>query len=703
MRTSTELLTNPEHGLVREARPSQLAMAASIEQVLAEGGAYFVEAPVATGKTFAYLLPALLSAGRRVVVATAKKTLQDQILQKDFPALVRALGRDVPPMRALPLKGKSNYACRLSAAAILEKNPGDQGPYATFLTRSSYGDRAEYAGTLPRWWGAATAEDCIHRRCAHYNECGYASLKRELAQARLVVINHHVLGAEMFFGHGKLVGGPFDVLIIDEAHALAAGIRAAFTHRVAEDSISSLNDLLRRTSETFASVRRLLTPWEAMFEAVPNRNWADPTQREFPVFPEGLAGEVIEGLNGVQGELQKLAGLYNSEDDEPDEPPERDAFDEPIEAIEVEAQAQEIATEETRNAALAAIAQAQRRVDSLVRGLSTAQGLVAPDPVETDADKQEMRRARILANTAIYSTQDERGRFGINCAPVNVGGIAGKYLGEIKTVVVCSATLAVDGRFDHVTSMTGVAPVKAEVLPTSFNYDAQGFAFIPRGLPVVGRQHPDYADVMQRRVEMAVKLVEWSDGGAFVLTTANDELDAFATALKRRFPGRVFVQGHRKNPWDGDPHTALTKFRAVPDSILVGSKSFWEGVDVPGGALRLVIMAKLPFPQYGDPIIKARERIAGEDAFRDVQLVDMLVDLRQGLGRLIRTREDRGCAAVLDSRVWEKSYGGLVRRALPWSNSTVTSDLAVCERYLPRFAAHFQRKAAQQAASTFAQ
>ncbi len=699
MRTSQEILTNPAHGLVREARPPQLQMAASIEEVLANGGAYFVEAPVATGKTFAYLLPALLAQGRRVVVATAKKQLQDQILEKDFPTLVKVLGRDIPPTRALPLKGKSNYACRLSAASIIEKNPADGHAYHEFLRRSIHGDRSEYVGQPPRWWGAATAEDCVHKRCEHWNDCGYAQLKREIGAAKLVVINHHVLGAEMFYGMGKLVGGPYDVLIIDEAHALAAGIRSAFTHRVAEDSLSSLHDLLKRASEGFSTVRKLLQPWEAMFEAVPNRHWADPTSKEPPVFPEGIAGEMLAGLRSIEVELGKMETLYNAEEDErADEPPEYDETD-PMalpSPIEIEAEARKVMNEESKARALAVVTQAQRRIGSLIRGLATAQGIVDPDP-NVPVEEHEMRRARILANTAIYATQDERGRFGINCAPVNVGGIASRHFAAIKTVVVCSATLAVDGNFDHVSSMTGVAPAKTEVLPTAFDYDKQGFAFIPRGLPVVGRNADNYAEVMRKRVDLAVRLCELSDGGAFVLTTANDELDAFAEALKKRFPGRAFAQGHRKNPWDGDPNAALAKFKATPDSILVGSKSFWEGVDIPGGALRLVIMAKLPFPQYGDPIVKARERIAGENAFRDVQMVDMLIDLRQGIGRLIRTRDDRGCAAILDSRVWEKSYGGLVRRALPWSNNLVTSDFSVCERILPRFAAHFRKLAQPQA------
>jgi ATP-dependent DNA helicase DinG len=703
MRTSHELLSNPAHGLVREARDPQLQMAASIEKVLAEGGAYFCEAPVATGKTYAYLLPALLAAGRRVVVATAKKQLQDQIVLKDLPALKRVLGPDLTralgaQMLGTQLKGKGNYACRLAAMKIIEKNGGaDGGEYNGFLHYSRYGDRAEFAGMPPRWWGSASAEDCIGKKCDYFDDCGYIQLKRDVTQSKIVVVNHHVLGAEMFYGHGKMVGGAYDVLIVDEAHALAAGIRSAFTWRVAEDSISSLQDLLRRAPNPFPMVRRVADLWDEMFRAVDNRNWADASARDVPVFDEQLAKIALDGLDAVAGELDRTEKQYGGGDDEPedldeDALPDGQRFD----AIEIEEAAQEMIEEEGKAFALAVIGQAKRRVEGLRRGLASAQGVVVGPLDEADP---EGHKARILANTAIYSTQDERGRFGVNCAPVNVGGIVGRYFANIKTIVLCSATLAIDDRFDHITAMTGVAPAVAEVLPTSFDYAKQGFAFIPRGLPVIGRKHPDYEKTMRERVELAVKLVRLSNGGAFVLTTANDELDAFAGALKQAFPGRTFAQGHRKNPWDGDPTSALTRFKETPNSILVGSKSFWEGVDIPGGALRLVIMAKLPFPQYNDPIIKARERLAGPDAFRDVQLVDMLVDLRQGVGRLIRTRLDRGCVAILDSRVWEKSYGGMVRRALPWPNNQVTSDVALCERYLPMFARYFEQLETSAAAS----
>lgn len=703
MKTTRELLSDPAHGLVREARPSQLAMAASVEDVLKNGGAYFCEAPVATGKTFAYLLPALLAQGRRIVIATAKKQLQDQIVAKDLPALRAILGGDArrvlgEKLLATPLKGKGNYTCRLEAEVIIAKNsPEHEGPYQEFRRRSLYGDRADYSGMPPRWWGAATAEDCVGKKCDLFDECGYIRLKRDATQSKMVVVNHHVLGAEMFFGHGKLVGGPFDVLIVDEAHTLAAGVRAAFTHRIAEDSIQSLHDLLRRTSHTFPSVRRLIDPWDRMFASVPNRHYQDASAREVPVFEQGDATVALDGLRAIQVELAKIEKLYAEPDDpleDPDEEPD-EIFGErvmPVNAIEMDMDEHRGSAQESKGRELALISQASRRIDGLLRGLSAAQGIVDGFDGGDDPENAEMRKQRILANTAVYATQDERGRFGINCAPVGVGGIMGKYLSQVKTVVLCSATLAVNGSFDHVASMTGIAPAKAEILPTSFNYDAMGFVYIPRNLPVLGRQHPEYAEVMKRRVDEAVRLVELSDGGAFILTTANDELDAFATALKQRFPGRTFAQGHRKNPWDGDAPSALAKFRATRDAVLVGSKSFWEGVDVPGGALRLVIMAKLPFPQFNDPIVKARERLAGESAFRDVQIVDMLIDLRQGVGRLIRTKDDRGCVAILDSRVWDKSYGGSVRKALPWSNGLVTSSMSVPERYLPQFAAHFKRK-----------
>lgn len=674
MHDAEALLSDPTLGLVSEVRPSQLRMARHVTRVLADGGAAFVEAGVATGKTFAYLVPTLLAQGRRVVVATAKKQLQDQVVGKDLPAIGTALGdgmrpllldaNGVPQLLATPLKGKGNYACRSLGVPLSKKDP--DGLYDYFLSMSRYGDRADYPGYVPRWWGGATAEECVGKRCPQADECGFIRVKREATQSKVVIVNHHVLGAEMFYGLGKLVGGPYDVLIVDEAHKLADGVRAAFTNRLSEDSIETIVALLARTSTAFPMVKRLVAPWSRMFSSIPNRHWREPSLRDIPALGDDQAvDDVLGALATSLGEIDKTLELFGDDDSMMESSVQRD---------------------------LALMSQARRRLDGLERGVRLGQGRVSLKEGE-DEMEYEQRREKLLANTAVYASQDHQGNVQVHCAPIELGGIAKQYLSQIRTVVLCSATLAINGSFEHVSRMTGLVPAVTDVLPSPFDYDRQGFVYVPRDLPVVPRTADNYEQVGRDRVERICRLVELSNGGAFVLTTANDELDAIASELKRRFPGRTFAQGHRKNQWDGDPQSVLTQYLGVPNAILVGSKSFWEGVDVVGGQLRLVIVAKLPFPQYGDPIIKARERVA-ENAFRDVQMADMLIDLRQGVGRLIRSKEDRGCVAILDSRVWTKSYGGAALSSLPWSRDVVTSDLAIVEKYLPKYAAYFNRKVA---------
>jgi ATP-dependent DNA helicase DinG len=688
MRDAMTLLSDPAQGLVREIRPSQIRMAGNVARVLAEGGAYFVEAGVATGKTFAYLLPVLATPGRRVVVATAKKQLQDQIIGKDLPALAAALGQELqaaliddegrPQIIATSRKGNGNYACRVLAQ---ERNPG-QG-YERFLSSSRHGDRADYEGAAPAWWAEASAEDCVGRRCPQAPDCGFMRMKREMAQSKIVVVNHHVLGVEMRYGLGKLVGGPYDVLIVDEAHKLADGVRGAFTTRMSRRVVEQASEQLNATFSPFPQVAALVRTWGALFERLPNSHWRDPHLREVPVFGEndesmdGVFAALEDAWDEVDGTLERF-GLGDGQDGDAD-----------IADYSPDLQKD-----------LSVMIRSRRKLDDLKRGLQLAQGRIPRRKGEED-EAYEQRRTRLLGGTAIYGSNEERFGFQLYCAPVGLDGIMSGFLKSVKTVVMTSATLAVNGTFDHLEAMTGVKPAITDVLASPFDYDAQGFVYVPRDaaqVPRAGKNAPEadnkpYLDALRLRVDRAVRLVELSDGGAFVLTTANEELDAFAHALKARFPGRVFAQGHKGNEWDGDPPTALDKFRSVENSVLIGSKSFWEGVDVVGGALRLVIVAKLPFPQLNDPIVKAREKLSASP-FAEVQMADMLIDLRQGVGRLIRSRGDRGCVAILDNRIWAKRYGGTVLNALPWSRSLVTTDLATCERYLPLFARHFARKVA---------
>lgn len=683
MPSAIELLSQPSLGLVREVRKPQVMMAASVQDALDNGGVYFCEGPVGSGKTYAYLLPTILAAKRRFVIATAKKGLQDQIFGKDIPAIsakldateLRDLSRDEDNRErhlARVVKGKGNYACQLLAKKF---SPPDS--YFEWILKSPYGDRATYPGYVPRWWGNANAEACIGKGCALYKACGYTRLKQEIALSRGMIINHHLLGSDMVYGHGKMVGGPFSVLVIDEAHKLADGIRAAFTLRVAEGAIDDLEQSLETSAFMFMAPRRLSRPWNHMFQALPNKHWKEPHEREPSVFDATLAGECLDGLADVDVELARTLGTYGITGD-PSDASYWERF----------AQQTEDLPDDVRNM-LATIGVARRKVDHLKTGLNAAQGTACQQKEDEDDEEYEARNEARSANLVIAASSDQRGRMTITAAPVDLGGIAKTYLGLVKTVIVTSATLAINGSFDHLDNVVGLKPTKTEILPTTFNYAKQGFLYIPRDIPIVGRNDPEYADSLLKKAQRAEQLIRWSNGGAFVLTTSNEELDVIATHLASKLSNRVFVQGHSKNPWHGDAQTVLDMYMKTPNAVLVGSKSFWEGVDVEGERLRLVIIAKLPFPMFGDPIIKARERLAGENAFQRVQVADMLMDFRQGAGRLIRSANDRGVVALLDSRAWTKPYGRSVRAALGFP---VTDDLALCSRYLPQVVKYFQQR-----------
>lgn len=685
MTTALDLLRDPSLGLVKEARPAQLKMAESIERILADGGVYLVEAGTGVGKSYAYLVPALLAEGRRVVVATAKKALQDQILGKDLPRISEVMkkqglpppldGDKKPQIPGCVVKGKGNYACRFLA----EKAEPGAFPQAYFewLDRSPFGDQADYPGEPPRAWPRATAEDCIGQGCDHHADCGYIRLRQNMRQSRVVVLNHHLLGFDMFYGLGTLVGGAYDTLVVDEAHKLAEGVRAAFTVKLAENSIPRLVELLdrRAPSWTFTALRVLAGPWTSMFVAFKEacRTRGKKIQELFsaPVFPAGT-DEVEAGLKQAAEELEKTVSAYVEKKGE--------SF------IETLAAAVQNVDDGAVKAELAAVGNAWRQVDGFRRGLHRMQTA----PSEDDP---------ISRNTAVYGGWQgtNPAQVVMHAAPVDVGGIVKAYLSALKSTVMTSATLAINRKFDHVEAQA----TRSEILESPFDYGKQGFVYIPRDLPVLERKHPEYAASLEKRAERVVKLALLARGGTFVLTTANSELEQIAVALSREPSLAVFAQDffrpadqerpRAKNLVWGTPQAILQSYLEAPNGVLVGSKSFWEGIDVSGERLRLVIMAKLPFPMLTDPVVQARKEAAGEAWFNRVFVNDMLVDLRQGVGRLIRSQTDRGAVSILDSRVWRSAYGAQVISALPFPKNVVTADFAWCERYIPRISTYFKR------------
>lgn len=678
--TVSELLGDPSRGLVSQVREAQLRMASSVDDVLANGGIYAADAPTGTGKSLAYLVPALLAEGKRIIIATAKKSLQDQLEKKDVPTLAAALGMQPKAIHPLSmvngvpfhlvrvLKGKANYTCRLLAE---KRNPGPS--YEMFLAGSAFGDVADYPTSPPPWWSEATPEECTGRACKHYSKCGYIKLRAEVVQTRVVVVNHALLGLDMFFargqGGGKVLGGPFDVLIVDEAHQLHKGIRDAFTTKVEENALVDLDRQIRRTSFIATRHRNMAQLYADMFAALPNAHWREQHDREIPVFPR-YAEDVIAALEGVDDELAAIMRPYGVSGN-PDDIGFNEAFGKVLEMI----------PEEDVKIHLMILAGVRRKVATLQQGIRTMQGEGVRQGKDEPEEEWLARNNRALGNTYVSASRDRRNNLRLLAAPIEVGGLVRGYFEKIGTVVVTSATLAVDGKFDHVENTIGVPFTKAEVLPATFDYQKQGLLFIPRDIP------DDPAAAINRRIDYCEQLAKWSNGGAFILTTSYDDLDLITEALKGRLSLPVFAQDSSRRTWDGKAEQVLERFKSTPDAVLVGTKSFWEGVDIPGEALRLLVISKLPFPNPKDPLIKAKHRRDGA-TWRNVDYVEMMIELRQGAGRLIRTAFDRGVLALLDSRLWTKPYGKGIRNALGFP---LTDDLNHCKSTLPKILNYYKR------------
>ena len=690
MNALQDLLTNPDLGLIRQVRQSQLIMALSVEKIIAEGGVYEVEAPVGVGKTYAYLLPAMLT-GKRVVVSTPKKSLQDQIVNKDLPALLRSLGKAPTDVLCLQVKGKGNYTCQREAAKHQAFSD-----YKAWVKTSRFGDKADYPGPTPPWWNSATAESCIGQTCEYYGSCGYAYLRKLLAQpepeAKVIIINHSLLGFDFRYGAGTLVGGPYDTLIIDEAHTLADGIRGAYTLQVSERSANDLMRLLNDTGMNFQSTRMLETLWDTLFESVPHRYWRDAHERKTPCFDQDLGRGAIQHLDSLAEELKALTGA-----DGPHFPPDI--------AVPID--------------------RAQRKVVDLLQGLRTLQGRPRKAEPDDDPETVEMLNEQYMRNTVVWGQGDPLPkRFSFYAAPVHTGPMVASGLAMIRSTVLTSATLAVEGDFSHLRPYTGVDPTYSEVLPPAFDYGKQGVLYVPRHLPYHGRPQKDdaegaeaYSAYISAVAGECARLIRLSRGNAFILTTANDEMERWTKLLKQYCPDiPIFMQEFRKKTeetretltvGDGPPALVLRKYMTTPGSVLMGSKSFWEGIDVQGEKLSLVIIPKIPFPGRNDPIIEARRK-ATRNAFNEVDLVDAIMDLRQGAGRLIRSVSDRGVVAILDARLWDRknhlkdgmptqysNYGKKIIASLPFPPTSTTWNPQHIASYLPRVKQYFERLAAQ--------
>ncbi len=610
-----------------ELREAQLRMAEMVEVALEHDGIALIEAGTGTGKTLAYLVPALRS-GKKVVISTGTRTLQDQIMESDLPLLERHLG---VPVNAACMKGLTNYLCRRRYRELLLGGETDEPTIARrlpmlidWVSRTETGDRAELAELAedePIWAAVqSSSETRVGARCSHFDACFVTAMRRRAEAAQLVVVNHHLFFADLATRgpHGGGVLPSYDAVIFDEAHQLEDVATLFFGVQVSE---SRLEKLVRDFERTFVALGRAGP--ESLRIA---RSLDDAAARFFARLPAPRdAGRI---------ELPADLGTGAAKED-------YGALDAALEALELCCVREAGASE--------AIGQLGRRGAQL-RG--------------------ELGRVIEAARADVVYCERRAQRRVVGASPVDVSHIFRReVLERVPALVLTSATLTTDGSFDFIKRRLGIDfEIDEAALPSPFDHARQAALYLPE-LP-----EPRAAEYPRAAADEVIRLVELTGGGAFVLCTSVRMMTSLAALCRPSLRVPLLVQG------EAPKGALLDRFRESGHAVLFATMSFWEGVDVPGDALRLVIIDKLPFDVPTDPLIEARCRRLeeeGEPAFSRYLVPSAALTLKQGFGRLIRTRRDRGIVAILDSRIRTRGYGAVFLRSLPEAQRCSTRDEVV--------------------------
>jgi ATP-dependent DNA helicase DinG len=615
-----------------EFRSSQLAMAEIVEQAFEKRQHAVIEAGTGTGKTLAYLIPAIRS-GRRVVVSTATKSLQEQLFQKDVPFLRKHFA---PGLKAALMKGRANFLCRhklyqMDGQAMLkgidEVDWFSQIRDWAKLTET--GDRSELS-FLPDdadLWNRIDARSdlCTGQKCAEFQRCFITAMHQRAHEADLIIVNHHLFFADLALRQDDFgsILPEYSAVVFDEAHEIEDVASDYFGRQLSSYRFEELGrdteNMLRLLQIDAASLRRQLTRLReqarTLFERFPEREGRYPF-----------------------GVTERSAFMEQN----------REAYDQ--------------------------LAAGMKRIEAELSAITPK-----PEEVVTMARRAaEMRRelAFLLESeekSYVY-WYERRGR-GIFLAatPIDVSEILRERLFEqFDSVVLTSATLAVGGRFDYLKQRLGVLPSSECILPHEFNYEDQALLYLPRALPDI--RHPGFAE---RAAQEIVKLLEVSQGRAFCLFTSYYQMKDIYERVSRSVAFPLLLQGTAPRS------TLLDRFRTTPNAVLFATASFWQGVDVPGSQLSCVIVDKLPFAVPSDPIVAARVRALQEDGrnpFAEYQIPEAVLALKQGFGRLIRSKTDRGILSILDNRIQRMQYGKIFLESLP--KYKVTQDLAEVARFM---------------------
>jgi len=616
-----------------EPRAGQVEMASAVARVFADGGTLLAEAGTGTGKTLAYLVPAILNR-ERVLISTGTKNLQEQIYFKDIPALRDALGI---PFTATYMKGRANYLCLHKLDRLTDGADNLPGVHDVFLPiirewskGTKTGDRAELQD-LPEdvaFWNevSATADTCLGTECPQFDDCFVTQMRQRAAASDVVIVNHHLLCADASVrqsAYGEVIPA-FTRVVLDEAHQLEDVATQYFGFSVSN----------YRVEELARDVERL---------AVEDRK---------------AKGEIAKALDRLRDHARafftELAFAHRGDGRVRNEERMR-------------------ATSESLGQTYSSAASLTGALDlveanlALLRKARRDEGTPADDDA-TDAATLARRAGQLRDDLRfllrggdeeyVYFVEFRgRGIF-LRASPIDVSAIVREHLFDrMQTTVLTSATLTVDGTFDYLRSRLGITTASEVRLPSEFDFRTQAILYLPLRMP--DPRAENFAVAASREV---VELLKRTRGRAFVLFTSYATMRAVQAMAEMALDYPIFAQGSAPRS------QLLNQFRATPHAVLFATSSFWQGVDVVGDALSCVIVDKLPFASPGDPITAARIdaiRAQGGDPFGEYQVPLAILALQQGLGRLIRHRRDRGVLAVLDPRLRTKGYGRRFIASLP--------------------------------------
>ncbi len=595
-------------------RAAQIEMAGAVAEAINANRHLIAEAGTGTGKTFAYLVPAILS-GRKTIISTGTKNLQDQLFSKDLPIIREAL---TVPFNAALLKGRGNYLCLYRLKNVMNSTMGFNKSDAAALAKiniwsktSFSGDISEVAGvpeTSPVWYQAtSTTDNCLGLDCPDYSDCFLVKARKKAQEAELIVVNHHLLCADWSIketGFGELLPDA-EVVIIDEAHQLA-------------DTASNFLGLSLGARQFTEIANDTLVEYFKDASDMPElRNVCENLEHEVKEF------RLAFGVDLKKGEWKEL---------------------------------------ENNTKILAAIDQFRTRLEQFTDQLQLAS-------VRSKGLESCFKRAQELETALDALLEDNSGKwvrwyeihrktFTLSRTPLDIAKEFHAFMSRHQaTWIFTSATLSVAHKFDHFANNLGITQADSNSWESPFDYANQSLFYHPRGLA-----HPTAANFGQSVVEFALPVLKASRGRAFFLFTSHRALKEAALLLENRIDYPLLVQGTRPRA------QLLDLFKTTANAILLGTSSFWEGVDVRGEALSCVIIDKLPFASPQDPVLKARLSAMekqGKNPFICYQLPSAVIALRQGIGRLIRDIDDRGVLMICDPRLLKRAYGQLFLDSVP--------------------------------------